>query len=257
MLWRELLERRLEHLQVIVGVVGAGVAGPQDRGQHLTPARGQQRVKPEPALVVAGRELLVRMRGDRRRVEVEYHLLGRRPDRPCPRPGLRGAQPVQLCLAHRQKHPPRRRDRRHLPEQRRLGSERDQIRHAAPAVGQHHRQITEHLPRIVRRAALARIAKRPSKRVGQPEPLGRQRQQRGTRARREPRAVHLDFYLLGLGTSHHLQGAPPEPGREASRQRQLSLLRRTFQLATGANAARTTGESRLDALTAPALAIRA
>jgi hypothetical protein len=100
------------------------------------------------------------MGGDRRRVKVEDHLLGRRPGRPRPRLRLRPrrAQPVQLGLADIEHHAPRRGDRCHVPEQRRLRAERDQIRHAPPAVGQHHRQITEHAPRVMRRAALTRLA---------------------------------------------------------------------------------------------------
>src|SRR5215217_5931142 len=75
--------------------------GPQDRGQHLPTAADQQRVEPEPALVVTGGALLVGVRGDRRRVEVEDHFLGRGTGRPCPCPRLRArpAQAVKLCLA--------------------------------------------------------------------------------------------------------------------------------------------------------------
>jgi hypothetical protein len=184
-LGRELLERGLEHLEVIGGVVGAGVAGSQDTGQHLAAARGQQRVKPEPALVVPGRVLLVRMRGDRRRIEVEDHFLGSRARRPGPRSrlGARRAQALKLCLTDRQKHPPCGRDRRDVPEQRRLRAERDQVRHAPPAVGQHHRQIAEHPAGIVNRAPLAGLGQRPPERVAQTESLGGQRQQRGARSR--------------------------------------------------------------------------
>jgi hypothetical protein len=158
------------------------------------------------------------MRGDRRRIKVEDHLRGRRPRRPSTRSGLRArrAQAIELGLADRQQHSPRRRDRRHRPEQRRLRAQSNQIRHAAPAIGQHHRQIAEHPPRLMRRAALARLAERPTERVGQPQPLGRQRQQRGARPRRQPGAVRTDFYLLDAGTSHHLQGAPPERERRVS-----------------------------------------
>ena len=58
-LGRELLERELEQLKMVIGVVGARVAGPQERRQHLAAAARQQRVKPEPALVVTGRVLLL------------------------------------------------------------------------------------------------------------------------------------------------------------------------------------------------------
>jgi hypothetical protein len=74
----------------------------------------------------------VGMRGDRRRVKVEDHLLGRRARRAS-----------KLSVADGQQHPPRGRDPRDVPEQRRLGAERDQVRQAAPAVGHHHRQIAK------------------------------------------------------------------------------------------------------------------
>src|SRR5205085_3294008 len=77
-------------------------------------------------------------------------------------------------------------------------------------------QIAEHPPRVMRRATLTRLSERPPQRAGQPHPLGRQRQQRGARPRREPAAVRPNFYLLNAGTSHHLQGAPPERQRRVS-----------------------------------------
>ena len=55
----QLLERKLQHAQVIFGVVRAGVPRPQDPGEHLPPAGHEQRVEAEPALVVAGRVLLL------------------------------------------------------------------------------------------------------------------------------------------------------------------------------------------------------
>jgi hypothetical protein len=155
------------------------------------------------------------MRGNRRRVEIEDDLPRCGAGRPRPRTGLsaRRSQAVKLSFADRQQHSPRRRDRRDVPEQRRLGAQRDQIRDAASAVGQRHRQIAEHPPGIVRRAALARLGQRPSQRVGQPQPVRRQRQQRRPGTRRQARAVRPDFYLPDAGTSHHLQGAPPERER--------------------------------------------
>src|SRR5215217_588810 len=68
----------------------------------------------------------------------------------------------------------------------------------------------------MRRATLTRLPERPPERVRQPQPLRRQRQQRGARPRRKPGAVRPDFYLLAAGTSHHLQGAPPERERRVS-----------------------------------------
>ena len=57
----QLLQRELQHSQVILCVVRAGVPGPQNPGQHLTSAADEQRVEAEPALVVPGCQLLLRM----------------------------------------------------------------------------------------------------------------------------------------------------------------------------------------------------
>jgi hypothetical protein len=46
----ELPERQLEQVQVVGGVVGAGVAWPQDRGQHLPPAADSSGLNPNPPL---------------------------------------------------------------------------------------------------------------------------------------------------------------------------------------------------------------
>jgi len=40
-----LLDREVEQLEVIIGVVGAGVPRSEDPDQHLPPAGDQQRVK--------------------------------------------------------------------------------------------------------------------------------------------------------------------------------------------------------------------
>src|SRR4051794_4614816 len=94
------------------------------------------------------------------------------------------------------------------------------------------------------RAALARLAQRPPQRVGQPQPLGRQRQQRRPRPRRQTGAVRADFYLLDAGTSHHLQGAPPERERKVSTTTTLPA-QADVSAPTAAVAPRTTDKSRL------------
>jgi hypothetical protein len=43
----QLLKRQLQSLEVIIGVVGAGVPGPQDRSQRFAATRHEQRVKAE------------------------------------------------------------------------------------------------------------------------------------------------------------------------------------------------------------------
>jgi hypothetical protein len=47
---RELLEREIQHPQMIRGVIRARVPGPQNPGEYLPSTTGEQRVEPEGAL---------------------------------------------------------------------------------------------------------------------------------------------------------------------------------------------------------------
>ena len=74
----QLLQGELQDLEVIGRGVGAGVAGPQDRGKRLT-GLGQvaeQWMKAEAALVGAGGGLLFGVGGEEAGVDVEDQLLG-------------------------------------------------------------------------------------------------------------------------------------------------------------------------------------
>jgi hypothetical protein len=99
----ELLEREVEHGDVIGGAVAGGVGGPQDRGRRL--ARrvqvAQQRVMTLAALEVRGRLLLLRVAARQRRVDIQDRQLRARPERPRARPrdGDRAAQPLPMRWA--------------------------------------------------------------------------------------------------------------------------------------------------------------
>jgi hypothetical protein len=75
----ELLDRLLSDSDLVGSGVGAGVAGPQlPRKRPAGLVRlGEQRVKAIPALVCRLGALLVRMRGQQRRVQVDRQPLGR------------------------------------------------------------------------------------------------------------------------------------------------------------------------------------
>jgi hypothetical protein len=85
-----------------------------------------------------------------------------------------------------------------------------EIRHTATAVGCHHRQITEHPARIMRRTTLAGARKSTSQTIRQTEPLRHQHQQARPRTRRQLRPVRCHIYRSKRRISHHLQGEPPE-----------------------------------------------
>ena len=145
---------------VLSGGVERGVARSQQARQRF--ARlvevGLQRVKPEAALVVPGGALLLGMRGDQRRVDIDHDPLGRPSPAPMPAPAPRraprgrvkqprlGGDPVD--------QPKRRRVRRDRPEQRLLIAHRAQVRQAVAAIGEHHRQIPDHPARVMPAAPL-------------------------------------------------------------------------------------------------------
>ncbi len=93
-----------------------------------------------------------------------------------------------------------------------LAGERHQVRHAPTTVGEHHRQIAEHTPRLMARATLPRVRKRVAQPAGQANTISDQRQPRRPAARGQTRAVRPDIYRLCTPTSHHLHGEPPERG---------------------------------------------
>jgi len=230
---RELLERVGEHGDLVAGVVCARVAGTQlARQRH--PARlavgavqvGQQRMKPEPALVGAARAVLVRVRGDQRRVDVDNQRPGRsstQRERPLARRRARRPDRVeQPDLGDVVDHPPRRRIRRHRPEQRGLVAQAAQVTQRVAADSEHHRQIPHHPARIVPAAPLPEPGQPRRQRPGQPEPIGGLSQQRRTRV--VDRLIvsvrpHCHGYLAAIAL--HLQGDPPKPGSRPSTSRRI------------------------------------
>jgi hypothetical protein len=73
-----------------------------------------------------------------------------RPRRPDRRPSPRDvAQPVAV---DRLEHPPHRRVRRHPTEQVGLLAQHGDVGQAVTTVGEHHRKVSQHDPRIMRRA---------------------------------------------------------------------------------------------------------
>jgi hypothetical protein len=73
----ELRERQVDHLDVVGGAVGAGVARPEDPGQGLAGAiaavqEGDQRVETEAALVGPSRALLVGVGVQQRAVHIHH-----------------------------------------------------------------------------------------------------------------------------------------------------------------------------------------
>jgi hypothetical protein len=224
----DLLERPVEHRDVVGGGVRAGVPGSQQTAERL--ARliriRVQRVEPVAALVVAGRVLLLRMRGDQRRIDVERQPLGRvvQLPEPLPRSRVRHTQRLQQRRVARDSldHPKRGRVRRDRPEQRLPITHRAEIRDALAAVGEHHRQIADHAARVMPATALLDRGQPQRQRLREPEPVGHPSQQRTARVRHQTRSVRRDFYGYRASITHHLQGEPPSSSLRPSASRRIA-----------------------------------
>ena len=161
-------------------------------------------------LVVPGCSLLLRMRGDQRRVDVDRQGLRRARELPEPltRRGVRGADRVQQprCRCDPRDRPKRGRVRRHLAKQRLLLSDRAQVRHALAAVGKHHRQIADHPTQIMPTTTTLDARKTRRQRVRQPHRVRHLPKQRSPGVRDQARSVRRDFYRSPTSVTHHPQG---------------------------------------------------
>jgi hypothetical protein len=103
--------------------------------------------------------------------------LGAQQPRPLPRLSARLPQPREGGLIDRGQHPPRGRRRGHLTEQPGLVAQHRQIGDRMPTVGEHHRHVGAHSPRIVPRTALPQPGQRTGERFGHPRRTGQIHQQ--------------------------------------------------------------------------------
>jgi len=135
--------------------------------------------------------------------------------RPFPCPGPAPGERVQAGLSpvgHRLQHPPARRRRRHLPVQRGLVAEHRDVGDRLTTVSDHHRQIAQHPPRPMPAAALADPAQHRELLIdppGQPDPFRQPAQQRGARARHDPRAIRGHHQPRPALDRLHLESASP------------------------------------------------
>src|SRR5262249_13413164 len=124
-----------------------------------------------------------------------------------------------------------------------------QIADAITTVGQHHRDVAQHPPRIVRRAALPCPRKRLGQPIAQTDPIRQPRQQRHPRMRHQTLAVRRDFYRSDPELWLHQLGVLPD--RESRpRKSRFSRPGRTFPATRDQTL---TGESGLGPALGPAL----
>lgn len=163
----------LGHLPVWRSVPSWSSAGTQAssgfRGSPCGPFR--QRVKTEPTFEVARGALLLRMRRDQRRVEIDRQRPGRAMKSPEPvAHAPRATHPAAGLRGDPVDHPERRRVRRDHLEQRLLTADGGEIGHALAAVGKHHRQIPDHPSRIMPTPTLLHAGQAPGQRPREPQP---------------------------------------------------------------------------------------
>ncbi len=195
----QLLQREPEHGEVIGGRVRAGVPRSEDRRQRLAgliqPAA--ERMKPVPVLVVPGRHLLLRVRGQQRRVDVQRDRLRPGARVPHPRPGRRPSRPNRgRATARRSTSAPDgsssptllRRTAAPGPDTRPCRSRSRRRRRASPP--RHAAPGPDRAPSD----AHAWPPTPPTDAVGQPDAIGQLDQQRDPRVRDQTLAVRRHFY---------------------------------------------------------------
>jgi hypothetical protein len=232
----ELGQGEVDQLDQVVAGAGRGVARPQQARQRLAGSLaavqvGQQRREPEGVLVGARRPLLgVGLRQHQGRVGVDDQQLDVRvaADGPGAGAGVRpgGPQPCQPAriLAGSFDDPPGGRGRGYRAEQGRLVPQGGQVGQAVAAVGQHHRQVPQHV-RVRMPPPAARLT--PAQRPGQPKPVGQLPQQRRAGMPDHPGAVGGDFEAASRVGSLHPQGALLDGGYDL-RTAVSSLVRRAL-----------------------------
>ena len=203
-------ERPVEQLEVMSGVVGAGIARPQHRRERL---RGRvaphpEGMEPEAVLVGGSGVLLVGGHVEERGVEVEHQVSRRRslPDHLASRRhGFRDL--AQLERARRLDRAPGRRYRRHRPEQLVLLSKHGEVGEAVRTIGDGDRQVGEHDARVVSVPGDAAFAHRLRHRPGEAAAIRQLGEQGGAGVRDEVLPVGGHFHAPYRSTTVHLQGA--------------------------------------------------
>ncbi len=151
------------------------------------------------------------------RVEIQHDALQAGACRPRPRAdsGPRVTQPAQRDLIDALDGPPRRGTRRDRLKQLRLIAQRAEVGDAVTLVGEHHRQVAQHMARIMATGPLTRARQRRGELARDPEAIGQPSDQRGPRARHQPVAVRSDFYRYNAAIGLHHLGDPPEQSLRA------------------------------------------
>jgi hypothetical protein len=167
-------------------------------------------MEPEPGAVVHPRAFLLGMRVDQRRVDIDHDPLGTNTQSPraLPRRRTRRTQRIkQLGLVGDPvDQPERRRVRRDLTEQRRLITDRPQVRETVAAIREHHREIPDHATGVMPSTPLSNVRERVREFAGEADSVSDLAEQRGTRMGDQTFSVRRDIYRQIAPIALHLQG---------------------------------------------------
>ena len=199
--------------------VGASVARPKHPCEGLAGAiaavqPAAQRVEPEAVLVGRRRALLVGVRIDKGRVQVQDQRSRRgRAQRPrlLAGPGQRRPQrrgPARICGELLSQDPPGGRGRADLAEQLRLVPQGGQVADAVATIGEHDHKVPQHLPAVVGATAQPGVGAA-AKLDGQAQPVCQLTKQRCPDVATDALAVGDDFEPGTRVGSLHPQGDPP------------------------------------------------
>ena len=90
-----------------------------------------------------------------------------------------------------------------------LLADRSEVSDALAAVGEHHRQITDHPARIMTTTPLLEHRQSARQRTLEPDRVRDLGKQRAAGMRHQPRSVRRDFYRYPPSVTHHPQGETP------------------------------------------------
>ena len=206
----ELADRAVEHFEMMRRryVVRGGVAGPRLGPQRLPVAgRAQHRTKPVAALVMGRRAgFVLRVDLHQRGIDVEHQRPFPIRDPTRPRAGAHGRcgvpHPVEPGVVDARQRAIRRRLRRDLTEQRRLGAQMLDIAARVPAAGEHQRHLGQHRAPVMNRRSLAAVPYRRRQLIAQPQRVRETPQNEQPAIRRDLPPAAFETHIFHTASVH-------------------------------------------------------
>ena len=190
-----------------------------------------ERVKPVAVLVVAGGVLLLGVGGDQRRVDIDRQPLGRTSKLPEPlaRAARARSGPRRASRASERSSGPSETRSSQTPPPRTalLLADRTEVSDALAAVGEHHREITDHPARVMATTPLLDRPQPDRQRPREPDRVGDLAQQRAPACETSPAPSDVTSTVTHR-PSRITRKVNPQARDSGLQQSQESLLCRTF-----------------------------